>query len=161
MVFIGPSRVARQLIAFGRLKLGNYVVGVQGQRCRKTTNRLRAIETSFTISCPAQAWDVARQLIAFGRLKHVTEHSRAPVDDGVARQLIAFGRLKPPARWSRALQARSVARQLIAFGRLKLGRSISSGPPTAPVARQLIAFGRLKLTEDVRLLDRTALSQDN
>ena len=38
-------------------------------RCRKTTNRLRAIETLLIGVVDAGALEVARQLIAFGRLK--------------------------------------------------------------------------------------------
>ena len=62
--------VARQLIAFGRLKRHGHVRG-----------RL-------------QRFRVARQLIAFGRLKQPsTIHTHNNIV-GVARQLIAFGRLK-------------------------------------------------------------------
>ena len=63
--------VARQLIAFGRLKL-----------CGRTLSGRAAVE-------------VARQLIAFGRLKRCPRPFARLPRQPVARQLIAFGRLKP------------------------------------------------------------------
>ena len=63
-------RVARQLIAFGRLKLVLVPLIVKVPVSRKTTNRLRAIETATQGGRRAGRPVVARQLIAFGRLKH-------------------------------------------------------------------------------------------
>ena len=65
------KEVARQLIAFGRLKpeVSDY----------KLVSRI----------------GVARQLIAFGRLKRDVDVVFATSTGRVARQLIAFGRLKP------------------------------------------------------------------
>ena len=74
-----PS-VARQLIAFGRLKLVPLDEALVVSLCRKTTNRLRAIETASLLPLSAVFTNVARQLIAFGRLKlalAVTEHADA------------------------------------------------------------------------------------
>ena len=64
-------------------------------RRRKTTNRLRAIETGSAALVLALLWLVARQLIAFGRLKRPGSRRRRRAIHRVARQLIAFGRLKP------------------------------------------------------------------
>ena len=63
------GQVARQLIAFGRLKRKGgwyYHLAMVG---RKTTNRLRAIETFVDQADDSKGIVVARQLIAFGRLK--------------------------------------------------------------------------------------------
>ena len=51
---------------------------------RKTTNRLRAIETVplFLLSPPCPAPRVARQLIAFGRLKHTVRRQCLHVAPG-------------------------------------------------------------------------------
>ena len=62
--------VARQLIAFGRLKRAGRRVRERNRRLgRKTTNRLRAIETENATGGKSTLANVARQLIAFGRLK--------------------------------------------------------------------------------------------
>ena len=61
--------VARQLIAFGRLKPSPPKGQCHRPRSRKTTNRLRAIETSIRPHTDPGQSRVARQLIAFGRLK--------------------------------------------------------------------------------------------
>ena len=113
--------VARQLIAFGRVKRDvtqqvkpaalrrkttnrlraietNLPYPFRGHfwGSRKTTNRLRAIETAETDAVGASHFDlVARQLIAFGRLKRRRGIPLRRPRCGVARQLIAFGRLKP------------------------------------------------------------------
>ena len=50
MVFMGTV-VARQLIAFGRLKLLGATLGCVISASRKTTNRLRAIETELRGRC--------------------------------------------------------------------------------------------------------------
>ena len=97
---------------------------------RKTTNRLRAIETRIDEVLGLRLRHVARQLIAFGRLKPgfgLTGYCRP---DSVARQLIAFGRLK--LIWADLDRAgdHPVARQLIAFGRLKRAYSCPPGWPT-------------------------------
>ena len=60
---------------------------------RKTTNRLRAIETTGVVRYKDLETPVARQLIAFGRLKLGYERAKESAHE-VARQLIAFGRLK-------------------------------------------------------------------
>ena len=88
------------------------------QSRRKTTNRLRAIETSRQTSVPEGTVTVARQLIAFGRLKlnHALVGGHCGLE--VARQLIAFGRLKLDEA-QQQVAVGLVARQLIAFGRLK------------------------------------------
>ena len=86
--------VARQLIAFGRLKLDDREDLVRHLIGRKTTNRLRAIETNVLRKL-SYYLDVARQLIAFGRLKRAGGGPRHDAGCLVARQLIAFGRLKP------------------------------------------------------------------
>ena len=90
------ASVARQLIAFGRLKRQRRRLALDAADvCRKTTNRLRAIETlNHHLLSVAEA-TVARQLIAFGRLKRQCDMTLPLAGDGVARQLIAFGRLKP------------------------------------------------------------------
>ena len=168
---MNPHAVARQLIAFGRLK---HARG-PGASCppwpgRKTTNRLRAIETCCSSSRHCCRWlcrKTTNRLRAIetrplppggynfrGRRK-TTNRLRAiettPLVDAcapavmVARQLIAFGRLKPTAPAANAMLRMEVARQLIAFGRLKpihLGQVVLEH---RRVARQLIAFGRLKL----------------
>ena len=64
-------------------------------RSRKTTNRLRAIETKTILMAAEAVVPVARQLIAFGRLKRSAAGCCGVHDLLVARQLIAFGRLKP------------------------------------------------------------------
>ena len=61
--------VARQLIAFGRLKPLYVKRAFIFSLRRKTTNRLRAIETQFADDLDAHVLTVARQLFAFGRLK--------------------------------------------------------------------------------------------
>ena len=114
---------------------------------RKTTNRLRAIETHgarFGLPIPRF---VARQLIAFGRLKHGGGNKMIGSRRRVARQLIAFGRLKRFCRPRPGRSGRGVARQLIAFGRLKLTLDRCNLLFFPEVARQLIAFGRLKRLE--------------
>ena len=64
-----PARVARQLIAFGRLKLSRGRKNTSWSRTsRKTTNRLRAIETRDGRVRRSGSRQVARQLIAFGRV---------------------------------------------------------------------------------------------
>ena len=67
------TAVARQLIAFGRLKLGLAIASVITFSSRKTTNRLRAIETAVYRFRPGAPGNVARQLIAFGRLKPLSD----------------------------------------------------------------------------------------
>ena len=112
---------------------------------RKTTNRLRAIETEVGPPVVAQEGVVARQLIACGRLKlqslgRVVVHERV-----VARQLIACGRLK--------LNNSTMSNSLKVAGRKTTNRlrAIETTVPVKfepsfmqAVARQLIACGRLK-----------------
>ena len=86
---------------------------------RKTTNRLRAIETKRCTLPTTRSLQVARQLIAFGRLKRDVYLPKPNPDKQVARQLIAFGRLKHAISVSTNIINSFVARQLIAFGRLK------------------------------------------
>ena len=112
------GHVARQLIAFGRLKLEYpWPTDRTTNRRRKTTNRLRAIETQGRHLHLAPHTFVARQLIAFGRLKLQSEIRGALSSFAVARQLIAFGRLKPrPATWfGRAPKRRKTTNRLRAI----------------------------------------------
>ena len=62
--------------------------------CRKTTNRLRAIETTGQSLLGFRLSRVARPLIAFGRLKLIWIAPFLTTKLMVARPLIAFGRLK-------------------------------------------------------------------
>ena len=135
---------------------------------RKTTNRLRAIETLITTSPSEPGIGVARPLIAFGRLKHLTRGHQpsiltvcrkttnrlraietqysVPTQDGklkVARPLIAFGRLKLSYPPHLQCDQRLVARPLIAFGRLKRIQG---------VAEQLAELGR-KTTNRLRAIE--------
>ena len=153
--------VARQLIAFGRLKLTSPICHKAGRASRKTTNRLRAIETlPMFISIRVM---VSRRKTT-NRLRAIETRQLAPeigVRDQVARQLIAFGRLKPcwgPRSGSRVVQ---VARQLIAFGRLKLLKPPTFAKP-APCRK---TTNRLRAIETSTLyclnLRQHGLSQDN
>ena len=149
--------VARQLIAFGRLKPAISRPKNLAFICRKTTNRLRAIETLDIGPRIYHDGFVARQLIAFGRLKlrrcGVLQHRRTLV----ARQLIAFGRLKhvllPEAVYG-PLPGRKTTNRLRAIETESLQTSpVSRG---SRVARQLIAFGRLKPEINLRWDERAS-----
>ena len=149
-----------------------------GTNCsRKTTNRLRAIETRGPASHGLWRLMVARPLIAFGRLKLRGRSPILPVPaKGVARPLIAFGRLKRMWKPHSGQSVLDVARPLIAFGRLKLmvlikfltaglcrkttnrlraietGKARRTSSQSTQVARPLIAFGRLKQGQHIPCL---------
>ena len=94
-----PSPVARQLIAFGRLKHWSILMPGTGVSLRrKTTNRLRAIETkavrisNVSVACRRKTTNRLRAIETY------TTVSGAMLVRAVARQLIAFGRLKPTTK---------------------------------------------------------------
>ena len=127
---------------------------------RKTTNRLRAIETILNDYDYLTVIVVARQRIACGRLKLRFTHEGELQTGEVARQRIACGRLKraPAGGYDLTCLRRKTTNRLRA---IETNSSAPLNKNVASVARQRIACGRLKLRTVADHDHRLFRSQDN
>ena len=152
--------VARQLIAFGRLKRPPLPRALLSALRRKTTNRLRAIETT------SRSWEPLRN----GSSRKTTNRLRAIETKATSSNAVRAKSRKTTNRL-RAIETggtvlrlevkAQVARQLIAFGRLKRTVLRLEVKAQVVVARQLIAFGRLKRVLLPEVGPSVKQSQDN
>ena len=156
------ENVARQLIAFGRLK--HEPRGKTSQHLassRKTTNRLRAIETGVVRVAPIEKPTSRKTTNRLRAIETVTLPLKADFWPGGRKTTNRLRAIETSAQQGDLAGTGGVARQLIAFGRLKLFTPTRPAMREKSVARQLIAFGRLKRAA-VRFPARTATwSQDN
>ena len=156
------SKVARQLIAFGRLKLANQGgKPLEHDPRRKTTNRLRAIETKndqLGAACPAAGRKTTNRLRAI----ETSTRELGSLGSGCCRKTtnrlraIETTRNVPP----RSLQhpGRKTTNRLRA---IETKYYPVGNEHYQSVARQLIAFGRLKRSIAFAYLLSSGTSQDN